>query len=105
MKKLLAFAILPLLLIGCENSRLEDYKTFDVNSYVYSYETSEVQEYTYDCYIAVFNDDIKQLCYVEVPYEYHKITINVKYTGKLIWYRVYGSQVKVYNNGWELAKI
>ena len=103
MKKLLL--LLPLLLAGCKNSTTtEESKMFSVACYVYSYQTSEVQEYTHDCHIAAFNDDVKQLCYVEVPNEYHDTEINVKYTGKLIWYRIYGIDGKVYNYGWELAK-
>lgn len=104
MKKLLLL-VLPLLLAGCKNSEpAEQSKMFSVACYVYSYQTSEVQEYTHDCHIAVFKDDVKQYCYVEVPYEYHETTINVKYTGKMIWYRVYGIETRVYNYGWELAK-
>ena len=99
MKKLLL--LLPLLLCSCNDSKPKDYKTFDVISYAYSYQTSEVQDYTHDCHIAVFKDDVKQYCYVEVPYEYHETAINVKYTGKMIWYYVYGIQARVYNYGWE----
>ena len=99
MKKLL---LLSLLLCAC-NSQVKDYKTFDVNSYTYSYQTSEVQEYTHDCHLAVFTDNENKTCYVEVDYSYNEETINVKKTEKLIWYRVYDIEEKVYNNYWELA--
>ena len=99
MKKLLL--LLPLLLISCKNTNV---KKFKVDSYCYSYQTSEIQEYTHDCRLAIFNDTIKQKCFVEVPYDYYEKYINVKYTGKKIWYRVYDINEKCYNNGWELVK-
>lgn len=98
MKKLLL--LLPLLLCGCK----KDYKTFDVISYAYSYQTSEVQEYTHDCKLAQFRDDENKICYIEVAYSYNKETINVKKDEKLIYYRVYDIEEKVSNNSWELAK-
>ena len=98
MKKLLL--LLPLLLCSCN----KDYKTFDIISYAYSYQTSEVQDYTHDCRLAVFTDNENKTCYVEVAYTYNEETINVKKGEKLIYYRVYDIKEKVSNNYWELAK-
>ena len=41
---------------------------------------------------------------VEVSPNYNKSEIEVEYTGKMIWYRVYGIETKVYNYGWEVKQ-
>ena len=105
MKKLLL--LLPLLLCSCKSKNSatpEQSKMFSVASYVYSYQTSEVQDYTHDCRLAVFTDNENKTCYVEVAYTYNEETINVKKSEKLIYYRVYDIKEKVSNNYWELAK-
>lgn len=99
MKKLLAFTLLPLLLVGCKKPQ----NKFTVLTYCYSYQTSEVQDYTHDCRLAVFVDNEGKTCYVEVDYSYYEDTIKVKKTEKNITYRVYSFEEKVSNNGWELA--
>ena len=103
MKRILL--LLPLLLCSCKSKNsitLEQSKMFSVASYVYSYQTSEIQEYTHDCKLAQFRDDEKQWCYVEVPNDRHEYSwVQVKKTNKLIWYRVYDTKEKVSNNYWE----
>jgi len=95
MKKLLL--LLSLLLVGCKNT---DIKKFKVDSYCYSYQTSEIQEYTHDCKLAEFTDNKNQTCYVEVETDYNESNIKVKKTDKIVYYRVYDIEYKVSNNGW-----
>lgn len=98
MKKLLL--LLPLLLVSCKNT---DVKKFKVDSYCYSYQTSEIQEYTHDCRLAEFTDNENQTCYVEVETDYNESNIKVKKTDKIVYYRVYDIEYKVSNNGWKLV--
>ena len=99
MKKLLL--LLPLLLVGCKKEIPAENK-FTVVTYCYSYQTSEVQDYTHDCRLAKFRDYDYKDCYVEVPPNYNQDTIKVGFTGKVIFYRIYNYDYKVSNNGWEL---
>jgi len=102
MKKLLL--LLPLLLSGCKSknsSTTEQSKMFSVAAYVYSYQTSEVQEYTHDCRLAQFIDNEEQWCYVEVESEYNETYVCVKKTDKIIYYRIYSCGEKVSNNRWQ----
>ena len=100
MKKLLAFTLLPLLLVGCKKNE-EPQNKFTVLTYCYSYQTSEVQAYTHDCRLAKFKDPNMKECYVEVPPNYYKKEVEVEYTGKVIYYRIYYTEGKVSYNGWE----
>lgn len=104
MRKLLAFTLLPLLLVGCKNKEKESQNKFTILTYCYSYQTSEVQDYTHDCRLAKFRDIKSIECYVEVPQDYNEDTVEVSYTGKKIFYRVYYVDVKVSNNGWEVKQ-
>ena len=83
------------LLTGCGKPTTT---TLNVNNYTIAYITSEVQEYTHDLRMVHCEDDI----YIEVPYDYSKNTVNVKYTGKFIEYWVEDSDIKVSNKGYEL---
>lgn len=94
MKKLL---LLLLILAGCtNNSRWHAV----IQDKVYAYQTSEVQEYTHDVYLAVCKDDV----YVEIPEDYEKEYVPLKKTNKIIYYRVYGIEDKVSNKGYEMIK-
>ena len=100
MKKLtLKIALLTsiLLLASCENNNASEFK---VNGFNYAYQTSEVQDYTHDVYLACCMGDI----YVEVPETYYYPSIKLKETKKIIFYRVYGIDHKVSNKGWEYIK-
>lgn len=105
MKKLLIFTLLPLLLVGCKNKEKEPQNKFTVLNYCYSYQTSEIQDYTHDCRLAKFKDLDKKECYVEVSPNYNKSEIEVEYTGKVIYYRIYYYDYKVSNNGWEVKQV
>lgn len=94
MKKLSLLLLAPLLLGGCKHT------TFGVVDYTYAYQTSEVQEYTHDIYLAHCKGDI----YVEIPENYYSTTIDLKKTNKMIYYYVYGVDHKVSNKGWEYLK-
>lgn len=58
--------------------------------------TSEVQEYTHNLKLAHLDNDI----YVEVPNDYNEETINIEYTGKVIYYHTVNGN-KVSNKGYE----
>lgn len=91
MKKLLA--VLPLmLLVACNNNK------YKVEDYTYAYQTSEVQEYTHDIYLAHCENG----AYVEVPENYNKSYISLKKIDKVIYYYVYGVDEKVSNMGYEM---
>lgn len=98
MKKALypAFVTLCVLITGCSNNT----EHFGVTNYTYSYITSEVQEVTHDVYLAHCENNL----YIEVPLDYKKDTVPVKYTGKIITYHVYDSDEKVSNGGYEYSK-
>ena len=93
MKKL-SLLLVPLLLSGCDTT------SFGVIDYTYAYQTSEVQEYTHDVYLAHCKGDI----YVEVPEDYYLSMVDLKKTNKMIYYYVYGVDHKVSNKGWEYQK-
>ena len=95
-KGILKALLLCGLLTGCGKPTT----TLNVNNYTIAYITSEVQEYTHDLRMVHCENDI----YIEVPYDYSKNTVNVKYTGKLIEYWVEDSEIKVSNKGYELEK-
>lgn len=93
MKKLLF--IIPLLLCGCSIGSKEK-----VLKYTYSYLTSQVQETTKDCKLAVISEDR----YIEVDDNYTGEYVNVKYTGNVIYYYVYDTEQKVSNKGYEKCR-
>ena len=94
-KTILKILLLCCSLAGCGKTTTT---TLNVNNYTIAYITSEVQEYTHDLKIGHCEDDI----YIEVPYDYSKHTVNVKYTGRFIEYWVEDSDIKVSNKGYEL---
>lgn len=93
-KVILKALLLCGLLTGCGKTTT----TLNVNNYTTAYITSEVQEYTHDLRMVHCENDI----YIEVPYDYSKNTVNVKYTGRFIEYWVEDSEIKVSNKGYEL---
>lgn len=98
MKKTIILLLASLLLLtACESTKKE---TFSIRSFTYAYQTSEVQDYTHDVYIAHCNGDI----YVEVPETYYQLAIDLTYTKKIVTYYVYGVEHKVSNKGWEFIQ-
>lgn len=96
MKKILLLLIL--LLSGCSSKPKYKYWHAVIQGYDYSYQTSEVQENTHDVRLAICKNET----YIEVSENYNKTYVALKYTGKLIYYRVYNNDKKVSNKGWEL---
>ena len=92
MKKLLL--LVSLLLCACNKNWHAVIKDYD-----YAYQTSEVQENTHDIRLAVCDGDV----YIEIKESYKKGYVNLKHTGKVIYYRVYKVDEKVSNKGWELC--
>ena len=95
MKKLL-FTLLTttLLLTSCQDQTI----IATVSGYTYSYITSEVQDYTHDCYLAIVPDLDS---YIEVPNDCLTRHISIKQTNKIIYYYIYEVEHKVSNHGWE----
>lgn len=83
-------------IIGIKNN--ETYPRYKILNYTYAYQTSEVQEYTHDIYLAHCQNDV----YIEVPEDYSNSSIRLKKTNKMIYYYVYGVDFKVSNKGWEV---
>ena len=96
--KMTKIILKALLLCGLLTGCGETTTTLNVNNYTIAYITSEVQEYTHDLRMGHCEDDI----YIEVPYDYSKNTVKVRYTGRLIEYWVEDSDIKVSNKGYEL---
>lgn len=99
MKKVIAIITLiasVLFLASCVNNEGTEFK---VDGFAYAYQTSEVQEFTHDVYLAHCMGDI----YVEVPETYYLPSIRLKETQKIIYYRIYGVDHKVSNKGWEFV--
>ena len=96
MKKLLLLALL--LLSACSPKPDYEYWHAVITDYDYSYQTSEAQETTHDIKLAICKNDT----YIAVSEDYDKVYVNLKYTGKVIYYWVYNNENKVSNNGWEL---
>lgn len=94
MKKLLS---LLLILTGCANNN--GWHAV-IQDRVYAYQTSEVQEYTHDIYLAVCKNNV----YIEISKNYKKSYLPLKKTGKMIYYRIYGIEDKVSNKGYEIIK-
>lgn len=87
-------------LVGCiiGLKTTEQYPRMKITDFTYAYQTSEVQEYTHDVYLAHCTHDI----YIEVPEDYSESSIVLKKTNKMIYYYVYGVEYKVSNKGWEI---
>lgn len=95
MKKLL---IIPLLLmISCGNKNVWKAK---IKGYDYAYQTSRVQEYTHDIYLALVGNEAAY-SYIEVPEDYDNEYVPLTQTEHYYYYRVYGTDKLVSNNGWE----
>ena len=84
------------LVSGLKN--MQTYPSYKVLNYTYAYQTSEVQEYTHDIYLAHCVHDI----YIEVPEDHANTYITAKKTDKIIYYRVYDCDFKVSNKGWAM---
>ena len=100
MKKLLL--VLALLLCGC--SKVKTY-TFKVIAYYYS-RVWVSDNITETIHIAMFNDNINQKCYLQVPLSYHEDKIKVRYTGNNKEYHINTQKNNFYgySNGWEELK-
>ena len=101
--KIISFAISALICLfvcimvvsGFVNKSNDGCKILD---YTYAYQTSEVQEYTHDVYLAHCVND----AYIEVPIGYSKSTVKLKKASKWIYYWVYDVDYEVSNKGWEM---
>ena len=71
-------------------------KEVEVESYAVAYQTSEVQEYTHDCYLAKCGD-----IYVEVNWGLNLESITIEKTDHVVYWHVHGIDEKVSNEGWQ----
>ena len=94
MKKILgiSLAVISLMLVSCH--KVTECK---VINYDIAHITSEVQETTHDLKVANCGDGI----YVEVPNDFTSENVKIKYTGKMIYYRISTGE-KVSNKGYEV---
>lgn len=96
MQKLSILLLLPLVLMtACNNTTY-----FTILDYAHAYQTSEVQNFTHDIYLAHCAGDI----YVEIPDTYDLSYVEVYKTDDVVYYRIYESQFKVSDKGWKLRK-
>lgn len=98
MKKLLL--LLPLL-VACKPKEVITEWRATIEGYTYSYQTSEVQEVTHDCYLAIVSSSFEDETFIEIPVNYSKTYVDLVKTNKMIYYWVYDRDYIVSNRGWE----